>query len=173
VHESPRVMTVPLIILAIGAVFAGFLGVPHIPGVPEQLHAFANYLEPVFKGAEAGAAQGAAHTGEHPINWLLLGAGALIGWGGWIFGRSLGLNATRALDRLYNATVVRAGFAFAAALLWFDENVVDGIVNGTGYVVQQIGTSLRLMQTSYVRSYALAMVLGAVVVIAYFLTQSS
>ncbi|MDQ3813887.1 MAG: NADH-quinone oxidoreductase subunit L, partial [Armatimonadota bacterium] len=118
VHESPPTMTIPLIILAVGAVLAGFLGVPHIPGAPEQLHAFANWLNPLFEGSTAahGAGHGAAAHPEHPVNWLLLGLGAAIGWAGWVFGRSLGINASRALltepynrlslDQIYNATVV-------------------------------------------------------------------
>ncbi len=47
-HESPAVMTLPLIILAIGAVFAGFLGFPHLPGVPDSLHGFCQFLKASF-----------------------------------------------------------------------------------------------------------------------------
>ena len=91
-HESPTVMTLPLIILAIGAVFAGFLGFPHLPGVPDSLHGFSNFLKPVF---EVEAVHGGAHE-EHFASIFLLLIGAAIGWGGWLYGRSLGLKQARA-----------------------------------------------------------------------------
>lgn len=164
-HESPAVMTAPLWILAVGSVVAGLVG---IPGAPTSTHLFANWLEPAFP----------PHAGE-AVNFGLLVIGAVIGWAGWAWGRSLGLNANRnalpataeswSLDELYNQVVVKTGFALAAVLDWFDRNVVDGIVNTVGFVVQQSAQALRLTQTSFVRSYALAMALGAVVVVGYFL----
>ena len=75
------------------------------------------------------------------------------------------------LDQLYNRTIVKLGFALSAALRWIDDNIVDGIVNGVGAFVAQVGEALRAMQTSYVRNYAMTMALGALVVIAWFLTQ--
>ena len=183
-HESPASMTIPLWILAFGAVFAGVLGLPHIAGVPEQFHAFSNWLAPVFTGAEAVAVLPAgvvSHDTAHSPNIMLLGIGALIGWIGWFAGVKMGLNSSRAflpqsthalsLDAIYNATVVRAGFAIAAVCRWIDENILDGIVNIVGGFVAQVGEALRAMQTSYVRNYALTMALGAVVVVAWFLTQ--
>jgi NADH-quinone oxidoreductase subunit L len=178
-HESPTTMTVPLWILAIGAVFAGFLGVPHIPGVPEQLHAFSNWLSPLF-ASEAGA-EAAAHGGEHSVNWILLGIGVLIGWSGWFAGVTLGKNAARAalpestralsLDAIYSMTIVRGGEALAAALKWIDDNIIDGIVNGVGGLVGQVSETIRYVQTSYVRTYAFTMAIGAIFVVAYFLMQ--
>ncbi len=171
-HESPAVMTLPLIILAIGAVFAGFLGFPHLPGVPDSLHAFANFLAPVFE------VEGAQRT-EHEANLVLLLIGALLGWGGWLYGRGLGLKqAGRAflpegsgiwsLDNLYSRTVVKLGYAMSIALRWIDENIVDGIVNGLGLLVGQSAASLRLTQTAYVRNYALVMAVGGAMILAYF-----
>lgn len=173
-HESPAVMTLPLIILAIGAVFAGVLGFPHLPGVslPPSLHGFANFLKPVFE------VEGAHHA-EHSANLVLLLIGAVIGWGGWFYGRGLGLKqaehaflpestSSLSLDKLYNRTVVKLGFALSIALRWIDENIVDGIVNGLGLLVSQSSASLRLTQTAYVRNYALVMVIGGAMILAYF-----
>jgi NADH-quinone oxidoreductase subunit L len=175
-HESPAVMTLPLIILAIGAVFAGFLGFPHLPGVslPESLHGFTNFLAPVFAREEVPG----AHS-EHSANLVLLLIGIVIGWGGWIYGRGLGLKqAERAflqenthalsLDKLYERTVVKLGYALSIALRWIDENIVDGIVNGLGLLVSQSAASLRLTQTAYVRNYALVMAIGGAMILAYF-----
>ena len=128
-----------------------------------------------------GVEGGTAHGAEHSANLMLLGIGALIGWIGWLAGVKMGLNSSRAflpqsthalsLDAIYNATFVRAGFAIAAVCRWIDENILDGIVNIVGGFVAQVGEALRAMQTSYVRNYALTMALGAVVVVAWFLTQ--
>jgi NADH-quinone oxidoreductase subunit L len=171
-HESPGVMTLPLVVLAIGAVFTGFLGVPHIPGVPEQLHAFSNWLSPVFpEKAHADAA----------FNWLLFGAGLIIGWAGWLLGRRMGTNAGRAflpesthnlsLDAAYTGVFGRGGFGLTQVARWFDEKIVDGLVNGVGSVVGQISGALRHTQTSFVRNYALGMAVGAAVIIALFVVR--
>lgn len=174
-HESPAVMTIPLYILAVGATFAGFLGVPHIPGVPEALHGFANWLSPLFhaEGAHGGEVQSS-------VNWALLGLGVLIGLGGWFLGRGLGLKqgdraalpestSSLSLDAIYRAVFGKAGLAFAGAVRWFDDRIIDGIVNGVGSVVGLASDALRLTQTSFVRNYALAMALGAAVVLGFFL----
>ena len=174
-HESPAVMTIPLWILAAGAVLAGFLGVPHIPGVPSQLHAFANWLSPLFHAE--GAVGGHAHAS---VNWILLFIGAAIGIIGWFIGRGLGLKQANAaalpestskfsLDAIYRNTFGKGGLAIAEGLRWIDDNVVDGVVNGVGAFFNQTSQAMRLTQTSFVRNYALGMAIGAAVVLVYFL----
>jgi NADH-quinone oxidoreductase subunit L len=182
-HESPSVMTVPLWILAIGACVTGFLGFPHLPGVPAQLHGFSEWLKPVFS-VQADASHAAAGTGHHDptATFILLGIGLLIGWGGWFMGRSMGLRQGEravlpasthglSLDAIYNATFARGGLALSAALRWIDDNIVDGIVNGIGGFFGQVSSALRLTQTSFVRNYALGMAVGAAVIIALFIVN--
>jgi NADH-quinone oxidoreductase subunit L len=176
-HESPKVMTIPLWILAAGACLAGFLGLPHLPGVPDTFHAFSNWLSPVFHG---DASHGSVHDGDGSgMKIGLLVLGMLIGWGGWVLGRGMGIKEgsrtllpestnNLSLDSVYSATFVKAGFGLSAALRWIDDKIVDGVVNIVGNTVGQISTALRLTQTSFVRNYALAMALGAAGVIAYF-----
>lgn len=167
-HESPPVMTLPLVILAAGSVVAGIIGLPHLPGVPAFGHAFATWLAP------------AGETLREPDASLgLLALGAVIGWGGWWAGRALGLGAGRAfleqpwnqisLDSAYRQVVVPVGFAFAEAQKWIDENLVDGLVNGIASVIAQAGQAFRLTQTAYVRNYALSMTMGAAIVVGMFL----
>jgi NADH-quinone oxidoreductase subunit L len=77
-HESPPVMTVPLIILAAGAILAGYIGIPHLSLIE-------GWLEPVFHAGKA-AAEGAQEA--HPaawVEWVLLAVSALVALGGAFF----------------------------------------------------------------------------------------
>ena len=57
------------------------------------------------------------------------------------------------------------------AVAWFDRNVVDGAVNGIATVVRTSGRGMRTLQSGFVRSYALGISAGVVVVLGYFLTR--
>src|SRR6185436_13002137 len=76
IHESPKAMTVPLTILAIGSVFAGWLGTPKLWNLSENFRAFEVWLEPAF----ASAAVEAAHEGGHDasVEWMLMGLSVAI-----------------------------------------------------------------------------------------------
>lgn len=174
-HESPKVMTIPLIILAIGSTFLGL-----------ALLFWGNiesWLEPVV-GFE---------TGESPLpTWatialslLAVGIGVLVAYlkyqrrpipveaphGSWL---------TRAArEELYgnqvnNTLVVAPTYAAARAATIMDSAIVDGAVNGTAAFVGALSGRLRRYQTGFVRSYALSMVGGAVlVVLALVLVRAS
>ena len=58
-----------------------------------------------------------------------------------------------------------------AAVAWFDQHIIDGAVNGVASLVRTSGRGLRTMQTGFVRSYALGISAGVVVVLGYFLTR--
>ena len=173
-HESSNVMTLPLIILAIGAVFAGLLGLPHISGLP-QMHALADWLSPVFAHSSTGNEHQATDVAP---NLMLLAVGAVVGWLGWILGLGMGKGASRAmlpestdkisLNAAYKNVLGRGGFGLAHIARWIDEKVIDGAVNGIGGAVGLISGALRQTQTSFVRNYALGMALGAIVLIALF-----
>ena len=173
-RESPSVMTLPLIILTIGAVFGGLLGLPHIGGLP-QMHALADWLSPVFAHSSTGNTEQAVDVAP---NLMLLGAGIVASWLGWILGLGMGKNAGRALlpemtntfslDALYRLVFGRGGFALTRVARWVDDHVIDGVVNGVGGTVGLISDVLRQTQTSFVRNYALGMALGAIVLIALF-----
>ncbi len=150
-HEVKRVMTVPLMILAVGAIVAGFVGIPAALG---GTNAIEHFLEPSFTagaGEAAGAAAHAAtisHTAEVGL-MLLSVVVAAIGlalahhfyvrrpaiadhlaqrWkGAHVFLTNKGY-----VDEFYGATVVRGTLGGARGLWRFDSAVVDGAVNGTG-----------------------------------------
>ena len=73
------------------------------------------------------------------------------------------------VDDFYNLVWARGGVLVANALWWFDAKVIDGAVNGAGWVAQRYGALLRRTQTGHVQNYALGMAAGLVVVLVAFL----
>ncbi len=181
-HESPLTMTFPLIVLAIGAALGGFLGLPEVLG-ESWIH---HYLGAEFGGPVAEAEM--VHHVSHGIEWGLLALGgliALVGVGAaWASYRTSGLQTDNTIrrklgavytllsnkyyvDEAYDATVVRPITEGARrGLAPFDAKVVDGAVNGTAKLVRSLSSWGRGMQTGIVQNYALALVLGVVVVVA-------
>ncbi len=181
-HESPRTMTIPLVVLAVLSAVGGFLGLPHVLGSSWIHH---------WLGSESGGpvAEPELELGVAPATeWglLALGAGIAIGglaiawycWGrrGLEFDTRLRQRAGRLYrwasrkwywDEAYDAAVVRPLINSARdGLAPFDQNVVDGAVNGTAAVVQRAAGVMRLAQTGVVQGYALGIVLGVVAVVA-------
>ncbi|HWS54434.1 MAG TPA: hypothetical protein VN228_09920, partial [Pyrinomonadaceae bacterium] len=103
---------------------------------------------------------------------------ALLGIGlGWLWFRRRPLYEMPRLlenkyyvDEAYDAAVVNPIKVGSREGLWrfFDVGVIDGLVNGTGRLVSQAGSVLRYLQPGFVRSYAAIILLGALVVVAYF-----
>ncbi|WP_209309059.1 NADH-quinone oxidoreductase subunit L [Blastococcus sp. CT_GayMR16] len=166
-HESPSVMTVPMIVLAIGSVFSGALLVSFFP--------LSDWLEPVF---------GEPEEAEHVIAPLTIGIALtvvmLIGvFLAWLFvgRREVPVTApvrvspvTRAARKaLYADTIneslfMRPGQWLTRALVFFDNRGVDGAVNGLAATLGGSSSRLGRAQTGFVRTYALGMLGGAVLV---------
>ena len=154
-HESPSLMTVPLMLLAGGACVAGFVGIPPALGFDNWIE---HFLEPSFTA-------GAAHVeeAEHAVAHLsraaelgLMALSVLVAAGGIALAyhlyvrrpeRSEELATTWAgahrrltnkyyVDELYDATVIKGTIASARGLWAVDRNVVDGAVNGTGWLTR-------------------------------------
>lgn len=175
-HESPQVMTVPLIVLAVGAVIGGAMNLP-------VLHWLTDWLEPVLH----------EKAGEFNL-WLALIAtlGAVgmgyLGW--WVYTTNAarikiggkdpayrysgdiweGMEEAWYLDRLYQRTVV-AGFERLADFLArvFDPQGVDGLVMGVGRFFGGLANAMRTFQTGYVRTYALVFTVGVLIVLGFML----
>ncbi len=146
-HESPRVMTTPLIVLAIGAVVAGFVGVPAALG---GSNAIEHFLEPSF--TVPGALQAAEEAHHYEVEWALMAFSVLLAAGGiWFAWRNYVQQPEKSeqmaasfagahrvltnkyyVDELYDATVVGGTMGSAGGLWTVDKRVVDGAVNGTG-----------------------------------------
>jgi NADH-quinone oxidoreductase subunit L len=180
VHESPRVMTWPLLVLAVLTLVAGAaVGIPSEHGT-----AFERFLAPVLPVHET------EHSGTAGIMLLFLSlivvaAGIVLAWFMYMsapvkadtIGRPktvvhrLLLNAWY-VDWLYDRAIVRPFGALAVLLAGvFDLGVIDAIVNGLGRAVAWGSAGLRQLQTGYVVNYALTMLAGAVIFVVYFLAR--
>ncbi len=145
-HESPGVMTMPLVILAIGAVFAGFIGLPGVLGGSQ----FAQWLEPVIHAHEAEHASHALEWGLMALSVSVAGAGCFLAYLMYrkevlspdIFANLAGggfyrlFNNKWYLDEIYQVLFVNGTLLLANILSAFDKYVVDGIVNGSATLVR-------------------------------------
>ena len=164
VHESPKTMTVPLMVLAAGSVLAGWVGTPVVFGpIHDALPSLEHFLSPSIASAEGhGAAaghEGAAAEEHHDtsMEWLLMGCSVGLAIGGIflakkLFGRKtegdvmqqkLGAGLHGLLynkyyvDEIYNAAFVDGFAKGGGTALWkFDGGVIDGAVNGAGWLTR-------------------------------------
>ncbi|MFY9234098.1 MAG: NADH-quinone oxidoreductase subunit L [Fimbriimonadaceae bacterium] len=179
--EAPPSMTVPLVVLAVLALVGGFL--------LEGYWSFESWLEP-----ESGPTYLAKEVVRgHPYGWVgtmlmpLSIAAALLGLavGIMVYRRGLpkkeGYDETKwnpfrrwagrqfGYDDMVMDAGVKSGGQFGEATKrWFDESIIDGIVNGMAYAARSLGSAARSIQTGFVRMYALMMLIGGVAFLAYF-----
>ncbi|MEV5484981.1 MULTISPECIES: NADH-quinone oxidoreductase subunit L [Streptomyces] len=166
-HESPKVMTIPMIVLAIGSVFAG--------GLFSINEIFVKWLEPVTSFAHGHSPVSATTVTAATMVVLVIGVG--IAWG--MYGRRpvpalapRGSLLTRAArrdllqDDFNHVVFVRGGEQVTGTLVQLDRSLVDGAVNGTAASMGGLSGLLRQLQTGFVRSYAVQMLGGAAVLVA-------
>jgi NADH-quinone oxidoreductase subunit L len=181
VHESPRNMLVPLVVLAILAVGGGWMAAPQLWG---GVNHFEHFLAPVLTTAsESSAAAAESWPGASEVLQALFGApviagliGFLLAW--WLYIKSpetpkkwaAALSAPYKLlsgkyyvDELYAAVIVRPLVWISDKVLWHvvDERVIDGTVNGVATVSRESGDRLRYVNSGNTRSYATWILLGA------------
>jgi len=174
-HESPGAITFPLIVLAILAAGAGFLGIPEV--FAKDAHWLEHFLGPVFEASTQLQAT-AAHTAERSTELALMGvsvAVALIGtfWAVTKFSRkpeledATGFGKVLAnkwyVDEFYHAIIVRPLDLLSKFFSFFEKYVIDWIVNGVGRLVQYGSRQIRLVQSGQVGGYVLLMVVGILV----------
>jgi NADH-quinone oxidoreductase subunit L len=181
VHESPWSMLGPLVILAVLSIFGGWFALPAFWGGPDQ---FANFLQPVFSGGESAAAESAAQALELPLAGVAVFT-ALLGFlvAFWMYIKQPGKPEALAksmrgaytallnkyyVDELYAAVIVNPLMWISTNVLWKTADVagIDGAVNGIADGATAIGDTVRRTQSGNTRSYAVWVVVGALVVIA-------
>jgi len=161
-HESPAVMLVPMLILAVPAALAGLLNAPFnedlapllegaLPLESEELLHAATFSWPIAIGSTVLAFAGIG------LAWLIYEAKALRSDEmRKVFGPAHTVVADKYyVDELYEDVVVRDGFmgVVVSATQWFDTNVVDGIVNGSANLSRRGGDALRWVQSGSVQAY--------------------
>ena len=167
-HESPAVMTWPMIVLAVGSVGAG--------AVLAIGHTLQSWLEPVV----------GSHETEHVVPaWVMtvtalgvVAIGVAVAYRMYAMHNvaqtapqevsALTVAARRDLygDAVNEATFMRGGQELTKALVVFDDKGVDGAADGLAHLVGRVSDGLRQVQTGFARSYALSMLAGAALVIA-------
>jgi NADH-quinone oxidoreductase subunit L len=172
-HESPSTMTVPLVVLAVLSVVAGYLGLPEF-AFPNP---FAHWLEHSTASVEF-------HHPAIAIEWLLIvisiiAAGIGLGLGYWVYQVRKGEPAARwresalakfslsgaGFDRLYRTVFTQPTEIAASGMAAVDKEVLDkGIVGGAGGI-GLLGETLRWLQTGLARAYALAMFIGVAIIV--------
>jgi NADH-quinone oxidoreductase subunit L len=179
-HESPPVMTVPLMALALLSVIGGFVGFPIIEGA----HVFRNFLAPSITPL--------VHHAHYPVwfeitmmafSMAVAGAGIFTAYKMYIKQPELPEKVTQKVpfiynlvynkyyvDELYDATVVEP-IKNGSDFLWHgvDDKVVDGAVNGSATTIGWLSGHLRKLETGFVQNYALAILIGAVLIAGYLI----
>ena len=199
-HESPKSMTIPLIVLAILSALGGFLGIPHALGffLGEHSNLIETFLHPIFKDAQNIMLSNEPRlSAGQEIQWaeyLLMIISTCIALFGiylakkwysdpaWSVPRRLAkaspllfrilFNKYR-LDEIYFATVVDPCVSSSRNFFWkvFDVKVVDGLINGLARLTSGSGERIRKIQSGIAQNYALIMT-GGIILIIFWLIYS-
>ncbi|MFQ5882779.1 MAG: NADH-quinone oxidoreductase subunit L [Candidatus Methylomirabilales bacterium] len=184
-RESPRVMTLPMVLLALLALAGGWLEVPAVLGGKERLsHFLIPSVGPILISLPAGGID------RDLLEIVLMGVSGFLALGGlvaafWIYRWRPGLSAGMAsrcrdlhrllthkyyVDELYQGWIVDPLHRLAV-LLWqgCDVRVVDGAVNAVAWVMEEGSQRLRRIQTGVVFNYVLSILAGVVLLLGYFI----
>ncbi len=173
VHESPLNMTVPLMILAFLSLTGGWFALPALFGGRDY---FSEFLSPVFGSGEVAGVEN-AHSLELALSGVAMVAaivGLIVAWRMYAkdvkHGKSEGLHKLLYnkyyVDELYHAAIVAPLIWISRNVLWkvVDVGVIDGTVNGIAGGTAAVGDTVRQTQSGNTRSYAVWVLVGAVVV---------
>ncbi len=173
VHESPLNMTAPLMILAFLSLTGGWFALPALFGGKDY---FSEFLSPVFGSGEVAGVEN-AHSLELALSGVAMVAaivGLIVAWRMYAkdvkHGKSEGLHKLLYnkyyVDELYHAAIVAPLIWISRNVLWkvVDVGVIDGTVNGIASGTAAVGDTVRQTQSGNTRSYAVWVLVGAVVV---------
>ena len=189
VHESPKVMLTPLVILAILSVIGGWFALPTYWGGKDY---FKGFLDPVFGASNQLALQ--MHPGytepPHSLELEMTTIAVTIALIGFLIALYLYIikpaaakklaDGTRPIykllwnkyyvDELYGAVFIKPLIWISRNVLWkaIDVGLIDGTVNGLAFLSRGVGGGVRRIQSGNARSYATWVVVGAVAVTVFF-----
>nr|WP_233166895.1 NADH-quinone oxidoreductase subunit L [Pedobacter sp. ASV2] len=177
IHESPKAMTIPLIILAVLAAIGGVINIPHVFGGSEWL---AHWLSPVVAQHELGL--------DHATEYALMGVSVLAALAATIYAYSKYVKGAHVpvadeaprsalaklsynkfyLDEVYDFLITKPLDALSKFFYRIlDNKVIDGIVNGLGWSTSEASKGIRLLQSGNVGFYIFMMVFGIVALLLY------
>ncbi|MFZ1369236.1 MAG: NADH-quinone oxidoreductase subunit L [Ferruginibacter sp.] len=179
-HESPKAITIPLIILAILSVVGGLVGIPEV--FMHGGHKLEAFLAPVFAQSNAITAK---HVMSHATEYMLMGISVAAALAALVFAwtkfskyqktesTESGLGKILAnkwyVDELYDTIIVKPVQLLATYFNnVFEKKGIDGFVNGVGKAVNYGSRQIRLLQSGQVGLYVLMMVLGILI---FFIVQ--
>ncbi len=197
IHEAPKSMTIPLMILAVLSVFGGLMGVPQALGGSNLIE---HFLDPVMGTGlytSGQAMEAASHAGPHAhhsftaeyilmmITIVIVFSGIIVAYISYMRNRNLPAVLAEKWDfvyrMIYNKWYVDELYGFIAVrplytlsiFLWkkFDVYVIDGLLNGAANMVRRGGGALRYIQSGYTQAYAASFVLGMFALIIYSLVS--
>jgi NADH-quinone oxidoreductase subunit L len=212
IHESPAVMTIPLMVLAAGSILGGWVGIPKLFGENRFFQGFEHWLEPVFARAREAAGIAAEAPANHSTEIALMVLSVALAVGGILVARHIYIALREDqrptggaaypvllnkwyVDELYDILFVNGlakgggtamaefdnnvvdggvnGTAWMTRLvsritMWYDTWIVDGLVNLSAFFVRAVSYPVRFFQTGWVQSYALVFVVGVLAAFGYF-----
>ena len=194
-HESPRSMTLPLVVLALLSIAGGWIGIPAVLTGGADWNVLHGWLAPALTSPGAHghggehAAAGAEHAAASSAELLLVAAALAAAIGGILLALAVYRREGRAerlaraagpvyalvrnlywVDELYERVVVRPFYFFSRVFRAFDRFVVDGAVNFAGILADVTGQFVKLFQTGLVRNYALMFLIGVVAILYYLMS---
>jgi NADH-quinone oxidoreductase subunit L len=179
-HESPKVMTVPLMLLCVGAIASGWVGIPHLLGGGAQ---FTEFMKPVLGHLEV--------HGTHAEEWMVMGISVFVGLSGislayFFYVKRADIPVKLAqqfnaiyktlwnkyyVDELYSFIIVRPTIWAATNILVgiTDAKIIEAIVNGVPKGIGEFSQILRRVQTGLLQHYATIMAMGVLIIIVFML----
>ena len=188
-HESPKSMTVPLMVLCVGAIFSGWIGISNLIGETigiEHLNWFTAFMKPVLGHPEG--------HGTHTEEWMVMGISILAGVSGIGLAYVMYLKRPELpariseqfrivhkilfnkyyVDELYSFTIIRPTIWIAKNVLIgvTDAKVIEAVVNGVPAAIGGFSRQLRKIQTGLVQHYATIMAMGIFIIAALLLLRN-
>ena len=191
-HESPKVMTMPLIVLAVLSAIGGFIGIPEIFS-GEHGNLFHSWLAPIFKTAEMKLMHFGGHSHFEELLLMIISvvaAASAIFYARYVYlkkpevaektssrfkGAYKVLLNKYFLDEAYDATVVNPIVKGSENILWkiADNKIIDGLINYLAKLIDIISGVIKKIQTGVAQSYALVMVLGILIALFWIILSYS
>jgi NADH-quinone oxidoreductase subunit L len=184
-HESPPVMLIPLYMLAFLAIFGGYIGLPHALGGGAW---FENFLMPVTAESTHVIETASHHAPAPSLEYILMLAsvvavllGIVVAYNFYIKNPEKPKQLAQRLsgfyrlifnkyyiDEIYDYLIVKPLYILSL-ISWkiFDIRVIDGFVNGLARFFGSLSERFRVLQTGFVRNYALSFLIGVIILVGY------